>query len=105
MGIPCSAQIWADALAPDSKSHVPKYVTSVPVEKFSRDDVKNEFVMRYTGFGEDFEKFQQQFPAMMERHEDVKRFWEMAVKLLEQGKVVLHPVEVCEGGLGGISRG
>jgi hypothetical protein len=105
IGIPSSAQICAEALAPDSKGHELKYVTSVPVEKYPRDDVKNDFVMGYTGFGEDFEKLHQKFPAMKERHESVKRFWKLAVKLLEQGKVVPHPVEVCEGGLGGISDG
>jgi hypothetical protein len=54
----------ADALASYPSSYVPKYSNSKPVEKFPRDDVKNAFMMGHPGFGEDFQKFGQQFPAM-----------------------------------------
>lgn len=67
--------------------------------------MKNVFVLGYTGFGEHFEKFGQKVPAMKERHESVKKFWKTAMECLESGKVVPHPVQICEGGLGGITDG
>ncbi|PQE03694.1 alcohol dehydrogenase protein [Rutstroemia sp. NJR-2017a BBW] len=62
-------------------------------------------VLAYTTFGEPFEKFGKSFPAMKEVFEYGKMFWGLNEELVGRGKVRPHPVEVREGGLGGVPTG
>ncbi|KAK5652175.1 hypothetical protein OQA88_10818 [Cercophora sp. LCS_1] len=74
----------------------------------SRTDVKAHFTLGYTVMGEYFyfgagRKIE--YDARDEDFEFGKRFWALAERLLEEGKVKPHPVEVGEGGLEGVFEG
>jgi len=101
-----SAQICADALssntAPDGSK--PKYGCILDV-KFPRDDVEKTFTLGYTVTGESFNWPGKVFEASRNDFEFGKKFWEVARKLLEEGKYKAHPLDVRPGGLNGVIDG
>jgi hypothetical protein len=71
---------------------------------FPRDDVRNEFILGYTSFGEVFEIEGQAYDVVPEDYELAKSFSTLCEVLLEQGKIRAHPADVrvgIEGILGG----
>lgn len=71
-----------------------------------RDNVKYDYTLAYTIFGEEFlfrgGKF---FPAKKEDFEFGVKFWELSRKLLAEGKLKLPPLDVRKGGLEAIHEG
>ncbi|KAF1915607.1 oxidoreductase-like protein [Ampelomyces quisqualis] len=98
-----SAAVCAKALAQSTPSQPSRYCSTLPVQ-CPREDVVSNFVLAYTAPGEAFHKFID-FPANREDYEFAKKFFRVFQQLLNEGKVVHHPVEVREGGLEGIPAG
>jgi NADPH:quinone reductase-like Zn-dependent oxidoreductase len=106
IALPETAAICAKALAPHpNEGETLRYTSSLPVENFTRDDVITDKFLAYTVTGEAFEKWGMPFPAMPPLYELATKFWQMTARLLEEGKLVPHPVEKRDGGLSGISEG
>ncbi|KAK0621027.1 putative zinc-binding oxidoreductase ToxD [Immersiella caudata] len=73
-----------------------------------REDVKGMATLGYTVMGEDFTfglSGMSEFLAKVEDLEFGKKFWALAERLLAEGKVKPHPVEVGSGGLAGVFDG
>ncbi len=100
-----SARICADALSSTSGC---VYSALLPV-KLPREDVENKVTLAYTAAGEMFrfgpEGNGPEFPASQEDFEFAKMFWELAAKLLADGKFKVHPPSVRKGGLQGVLEG
>jgi NADPH:quinone reductase-like Zn-dependent oxidoreductase len=106
IALPETAAICANALAPHpNEGETLRYTSSLPVENFPRDDVVTDTFLAYTVTGEVFEKWDMPFPAIPTLYGLATRFWQMTARLLEEGKLVPHPVEKRDGGLGGIVDG
>ena len=101
-----SPKICCDALsdgpAPDGKS--PYWGTILPA-KPTRDDVDVGMTLGYTIIGEEFTVRETVVPAKPQDFEFGKKWWPVAQKLLFEGKVKPHRVEVRPGGLDGILDG
>lgn len=103
---PNTAAICARALRQNANDgEILYYTSSLPLESFPRDDVLKADVLAYTSAGEAFNKFGIDFPAMPEKYEFATRLWEMGSKLLSEGKLIPHPVEIRKGGLYGVQQG
>jgi hypothetical protein len=62
-------------------------------------------ILAYTTFGEAFTKFGTDFPAMPQHFEFGEMFWKLNAELIEEGKILPHPVTLRSGGLHGIPAG
>ena len=99
-----SLQICNDALSSDSSAQQPKYSTLLPI-KNPREDVHWQFTLAYTAIGEEFRMRGNEVPAKREDFEFAKKFWQLSAKLLADGKIKVHAVDLREGGLEGVLRG
>ncbi|KAF9630187.1 Alcohol dehydrogenase superfamily zinc-containing [Lasiodiplodia theobromae] len=101
-----SAQICADALSTDTAARKPSYAALLYTE-LPREDVVAKVTMAYTVFGEGFWKpfGPGDYPASTEDYEFGKKFWKLSEKLLEEGKLKVHPPDVRDGGLEGVLEG
>lgn len=61
---------------------------------FPRDDVRNEFPLGYTSFGETFEIEGQIYDAVPGDYKLAKSFIALCEDLLEEGKIRSHPADV-----------
>jgi hypothetical protein len=95
-----SAKICAEAL---STSPGGLYLNLMGID-FPRKDVKNLFPLVYTITGEAFDMEGDHYDAVPEDFEFAKKFGTVFEELLEKGLIKNHPVELREGGLGGILR-
>ena len=100
-----TAAICVAAMNP-SKSGV-RYTNLLPVKKYPRDDIYKGYTLAYTTVGEYFRMGPTgpEFPARKEDFEYAKMFWAIAEKLLAEGKIKVHPMEVRGGGLKGAIEG
>lgn len=74
------------------------YGCILPV-KSDREDVVSKFTLGYTAFGEDYVKLGRTSTAKPEDLEFAAKFWQLASKLLEEGKIKAHPHKLVDGGL------
>jgi NADPH:quinone reductase-like Zn-dependent oxidoreductase len=98
-----SAAICSKALSKDTSSQAAKYCSTLPVQ-FPREDVVSTFILGYTVVGEAFHKIVD-FPAKPEDYEFATKFYRIAEQLLNEQKLLPHPIEVREGGLEGVPGG
>jgi len=101
-----SPKICCDALSdgPASDGKRPYLGTLLPV-KPTRDDVDVVMTLAYTIVGEEFTFGGRKIPAKPQDFEFGKKWWSVAQKLLYEGKIKPHRVEVRQGGLDGILSG
>jgi NADPH:quinone reductase-like Zn-dependent oxidoreductase len=89
-------QICADALSSSSSS--PLYYSTIVLNTFPRTDVKTDITLGYTIFGDAFDMFGSfRIDSMPQNFEFVKKWGVVMEKLLEEKKIVPHPVEVRSG--------
>jgi NADPH:quinone reductase-like Zn-dependent oxidoreductase len=103
---PTTFKICADAFpetAPPNQGL--NLLASLPLENWTRTDVKAQNILAYTTFGESFTKFGVDFPGYPEHFEFGVMFWKVASKLLREGKIIPHPVLLRGNGLYGIPKG
>lgn len=106
IGLPETVEICAKALALHAnEGQVLRYTSSLPLQSFPRDDVVKDDILAYTVTGEAFEKCGIAFPALPEKYAFGSTFWELTATLVNEGKLLPHPVEIREGGLSGIIDG
>jgi len=99
-----TAAICAAALSTSSSS--PKiYSSLMPIKQLPREDVKNAHTLAYTALGEYTKIGPNELPASKEDYEFATKFWALSEKLLGEGKVKVHPVDVRSGGLKGVLEG
>ncbi|KAG0650529.1 Trans-enoyl reductase lepG [Hyphodiscus hymeniophilus] len=96
-------QICADALS-DDPGTAGQY-SCILTADFPREDVKSTFTLMYTMFGEEFDKYGENWPASKEDYNFAKRWMELTEKLVAQGKLRPHPVKLCPGGLEAVGKG
>jgi len=100
-----SLKICCDALsdgpAPDGKK--PYWGILLPAQPTR--DVNVGRTLGYTMIGDGFYLGGNKFPAKPQDFEFGKKWWSIAWKLLSEGKIKLHKVEVRPGGLDGILDG
>ncbi|KZF20177.1 oxidoreductase-like protein [Xylona heveae TC161] len=82
-----------------------KYSSLMPIADFPRKDVSNSGTLAYTAIGETFHKRGKEFPASAKDYEFAVEFWKLAGKLLEQGKMKVHPQTIRSTGLEGVLEG
>jgi hypothetical protein len=87
----------------DDTSQVARYCSLLPIQ-VPREDVVSTFILAYTAVGEAFHKFVD-FPANADDYHFACKFYSICQKLLDEGNLISHPVEVREEGLMGISEG
>lgn len=103
---PSTFKICAEALPAESETDEElNLVTLLPLDSWPRKDVKTKVILAYTSFGEAFTKFGQDFPVLEAHYRFGCMFWELNAKLVAEGRVVPHPMEVRSGGLAGIPAG
>ncbi|EAW06525.1 zinc-binding alcohol dehydrogenase family protein [Aspergillus clavatus NRRL 1] len=81
-----------------------EYSSLLPL-KVERANVNGRSTLAYTAIGEAFKFGPQPFPARPEDSEFAQKFWSLAEKLLAEGKIKVHQVKVCSGGLKGVLDG
>lgn len=81
------------------------YSSLLNVKDFPREDVKINFTVAYTVFGQPFKFGPDSVPAKDEDFEFGVKFWALTRDLLAEGKIKVHPATVRPGGLGGILDG
>lgn len=101
---PESNKICAESFPVESKEKL-NFVALLPAETWPREDIEAQIILSYTTLGEAFTKWGRDFPAIKEHFEFGRMFWELSAKLLEQGKIIPHPVALRSGGLQGIPAG
>jgi NADPH:quinone reductase-like Zn-dependent oxidoreductase len=74
-------------------------------EKVLREGVKCTETLMYTMFGEDFQKYGDDWPASKEDYEFAKMWMGLTEKLVAEGKIKPHPKKVVSGGLEAIPKG
>lgn len=83
-----------------------KITTLLPVKREDiarkEQDVDLAHTLAYTVTGEEFTFAGQKVPASNDDYEFGKLFWKLTEKLLQEGKVKPHPIEVGNGGLEGV---
>jgi len=102
-----SAQISSDALSSDSKSpsgKKPQY-SNILRAKSPREDVETHTTIMYTSFGEDYTKRGNTTPAKPEDFEFMKKFVSVAQKLIDDGKIKPHSIDLRSKGIDGILDG
>ncbi|KAL9595420.1 MAG: hypothetical protein Q9219_006463, partial [cf. Caloplaca sp. 3 TL-2023] len=106
ISVESSYKIDAAALSSDSSKEL-HCLALLPTDSWpsERKDVNVRWLLAYTSFGEQFDKFGATWPAIPEHYEMGVKFWELNGKYLSEGKVKPHPVTVNEGGLSGIPAG
>ena len=99
-----TAAICATALSSTSGC---VYSSLQQVTRFPRDDLETKFTLAYSGIGEYFRLGESgpEFPANKEDYQFQKMFWDMTQKLLEEGRIKVHPPSVRGGGLKGVLDG
>ena len=71
----------------------------------SRTDVERKHTSGYAVFGEAFDKLGEHVPAKPEHYEHTKMFWPLTEKLISDGQLKPHPIEVGKEGLEGVLEG
>jgi NADPH:quinone reductase-like Zn-dependent oxidoreductase len=100
----CEPKACCDALSSDDEGC--RYSTILFVDDdFPRKGVETSVTLMYTMFGEDFDKYGEEWPASHEDWTFAKMWMELTEKLVSEGKVVPHPKRAEEGGLQGILKG
>lgn len=101
IGVPASSKICAEAMAKGGR-----IVSFLPVE-FPRRDVEAMFMDATQSLGEYFEYGPQRMPVQPdeEAHAFAKSHIDIVDRLLAEGKLRPHAVEVGTGGLGGVVEG
>ena len=101
-----SAKICTDALSTDSTTRKPIYSALLPqLAELPRDDVENTFTFAYIFAGEGYTGGPFRLPPSPEDFEFSKRFARIVEKLLEQGRIKFHPIELKSGGWQGVLAG
>ncbi|KAK3369373.1 chaperonin 10-like protein [Lasiosphaeria ovina] len=102
IGDQASTDVCAAALGPAGG-----VITSLTAQgKSAREDVTVQFTLGYAVIGEPFRLGPaMDVPAKPEEFEFGKKFWALAEKLLAEGRIRVHPVQVGEGGLEGVFEG
>lgn len=107
IGEKSSANICGEALSSDA-SAAPGgqilYATTLG-SKVLRDDVVSRKTMMYTTFGEAYTKGGRETPASKEDFEYMKKFVAISQKLVDDGVIKPHRLDVRKGGLDGIAGG
>lgn len=86
-------RICADALS--SSASFPLHYSTIILNTFPRTGVKTDITLGYTIFGDAFDMFRSfQIEAMPQNFEFTKKWGVTIEKLLEENRVVPHPVEV-----------
>ena len=98
ISIEASAKTCADALSTAGGI----YSALEPIDS-PRKDVESKSTLAYTAIGEALTDYGR--PASMEDFEFSVMFWKLAGKLLEQGKLKVHPPSVRPNGLRGVLEG
>lgn len=94
------------AQAMPERSEAPMRVVTLRLaDTWPRPDIQATPILAYTTFGEAFTKFGMDIPAMPSHYEFGVMFWKLASELIAARRVVPHPFQLREGGLGGIPRG
>lgn len=75
------------------------------VASHSRTDVENKYAAGYTVVGEAFDKMGRHWDSKPEDFEYAKRFIEVTQKLVDEGKLAVHPKTVGRDGLVGVFDG
>ena len=99
ISVESSFKIDAAALSSDSQDlHC---LALLPPESWptERKDVNVRWILAYTSFGEEFNKFGANWPVVPEHYEMGVKFWALNAEFLEEKKVKPHPVTVKDGGL------
>jgi NADPH:quinone reductase-like Zn-dependent oxidoreductase len=98
-----SAEICSQAIG--SKGGAVCYLLSI---KHDREDVEVKVVLGYTVMGEYFSFHiggKTEYPAQLQDLEFGKKFWNLTEKLLAEGQIRPHPIELGDGGLNGVFEG
>jgi NADPH:quinone reductase-like Zn-dependent oxidoreductase len=102
-----TAQICADALSSDSTSPSGQKLqyANILQAKCPRDDVESKRTLVYSSIGEDFAKGGRLIPARKEDFEFMKKFVAISQKLIDEGKIKPHNLDIRPGGLEGVFQG
>ena len=98
ISIEASAKTCADALSTAGGI----YSALEPIDS-PRKDIESKSTLAYTATGEALSDYGR--PASMEDFEFSVMFWKLAGKLLEQGKLKVHPPSLRPNGLRGVLEG
>ena len=96
-----TAKICVESMGPGEG----KYCSLIPVEELPRKDISNNIIVMFTSFGEKFFYGPMEFPPNKQDEDFATEFYEVAEKLLSEGKIKPHPSLVREGGLEGVLEG
>ncbi|KAF2501192.1 GroES-like protein [Lophium mytilinum] len=101
------AKICAEAFSDSAKPDGSKlWYGSITTDTFSpRNDVEVSFNLGYTGLGREFEIAGETFEAIEEDFEFMKMWCKVAERLIADGKIKIHRMDVREGGLEGVFGG
>jgi NADPH:quinone reductase-like Zn-dependent oxidoreductase len=102
-----SAQICADGMSSDTAmpSGQKLQYANILSAKFPREEVESKRTLMYSIMGEDFAKGGRKIPAKKEDFEFMKKFVAISQKLIDEGKLKPHNLDVRPGGLEGILQG
>lgn len=75
------------------------------VGKLPRADVRSGFAMAYTALGNSFQKWDNYYPESREDAVFAGDFLRLSSDLLAEGRVIVHPTRICQGGLKGVLEG
>jgi len=104
ISLPPTFQICADALSSQAEPEL-RYSAILGIENFPRDDVKTAATLAYSGFGEGYEKRGKWSDPIPEHYQYQRMFWALAEKLVAEGKLKNHPIDLRTGGLEAIMEG
>jgi expansin (peptidoglycan-binding protein) len=103
---PTSAKICTDAFSTDSITRKPIYSALLPqLAELPRDDVENTFTFAYTFAGEGYTGGPFLLEPSSGDFEFSKGFARIVERLLVQGRIKFHPVEMRTGGWRGVLAG
>lgn len=97
---PVGATFCAASLAPGGK-----YSCLAPMLSCGREDVQDFATVGYSFLGEPWSMMGQTYSASQEDFEFSMHFSELVEKLLAQGRLKSHPVEMRDGGLNAFAEG
>jgi hypothetical protein len=98
-----TAQFCCDALSTDTAGN--HYTALLPVPNFPREDVSSKHTMAYTAMGEAYKKRGKLTPAKVADYKFATEFWSLSERLIREGRVKPHLVEVGDKGFAGVLEG
>ncbi|KAL5336021.1 GroES-like protein [Aspergillus crustosus] len=100
ISLPETAKFCDEALSTDGGEY-----SSILVVGIERENVNDRWTLGYTAIGERFFFGDQEWPVKEGHKEFAEKIWNLAEKLLADGKIKAHPPSVRAGGLRGVLEG